>query len=305
MDLLSFYISNYRCLYNRRFLHGRILSPIRYFVRELAAIHLEKHFLHSKRKQPKKQVPIIVSLTSFPARIPYVWMTIECMLRQTYQPKKILLWLSNEQFSDKDKLPSTLTNLENSIFEIRFVDGDIRSHKKYQYVACQYPDDYVFFIDDDLFYNSTILEETWEEHLKHPDAVISSYGYRINYDDSGKIRPYMMWKQLFKPASGKDIFVGSGGGTMIKPSFLYKDLTNLQLALDLCPTADDVWLNCMMQINKLEVYILKNGLIMPLRIPHNPRLSVTNQDNNMNDVQIQKCIEHYKNFKVFQVEKRR
>ena len=73
------------------------------------------------------------------------------MLHQTFLPKKIILWLSKEQFDKKD-LPDSLLSLENEVFEIRMVDGDIRSYKKSYYVLKEYPEDNVLLIDDDLFY---------------------------------------------------------------------------------------------------------------------------------------------------------
>ena len=55
---------------------------------------------------------VIVSLTSYPPRIKTVHLTIESLLMQTQRVKKILLWLSPEEFPNKeDDLPSELLNL--------------------------------------------------------------------------------------------------------------------------------------------------------------------------------------------------
>ena len=53
----------------------------------------------------------IVSITSFPARINEIWITIETLLRQSFKPDKIILWLGEEQFPDK-QLPESLTMLK-------------------------------------------------------------------------------------------------------------------------------------------------------------------------------------------------
>ena len=81
--------------------------------------------LHNRR--------IIVSLTSFPARIGVVWMVVESLMHQTLKPHKIILWLSKEQFSTIESLPKKLLAQRERGLEIRLVDGDIRSHKKYIY----------------------------------------------------------------------------------------------------------------------------------------------------------------------------
>ena len=44
---------------------------------------------------------VIISLTSYPARIDTVHLTIRSILRQTVQADKILLWLSIEEFPNK------------------------------------------------------------------------------------------------------------------------------------------------------------------------------------------------------------
>lgn len=52
---------------------------------------------------------IVVSLTSFPARIKKVHIVIESLLNQTIKPDKIILWLSKEQFEHYYVLPSKLS----------------------------------------------------------------------------------------------------------------------------------------------------------------------------------------------------
>lgn len=90
----------------------------------------------SKKKviyKGKIQKNLIVSLTSFPARIEYVWMVVETIKRQTVLPEKIILWLSVDQFPSMESVPKTLLNEQNEMFEIRMVNDDIRSYKKYYY----------------------------------------------------------------------------------------------------------------------------------------------------------------------------
>lgn len=84
---------------------------------------------------------LIISLTSYPKRIGYVWMTIETLLRQDVLPEKIILYLSKRQFPKQyDDLPANLLKLQNRGLEIIFVDDDLRSHKKYYYAMTEFPD---------------------------------------------------------------------------------------------------------------------------------------------------------------------
>lgn len=45
---------------------------------------------------------VIVSLTSYPVRIDTIWLTVMILLHQTEKPKKIILWLAEEQFPNKE-----------------------------------------------------------------------------------------------------------------------------------------------------------------------------------------------------------
>ena len=49
-------------------------------------------------KDTNRKEKIIVSLTSFPGRINEVWICIESLMRQTFKPDAIELWLSLKQF---------------------------------------------------------------------------------------------------------------------------------------------------------------------------------------------------------------
>ena len=76
----------------------------------------------------KRNETYIVSFTSFPARIEDIWITIETLLRQSFKPDKIILWLAEEQFPDK-KLPESLIKLTERGLSIEYCE-DLRSHKK-------------------------------------------------------------------------------------------------------------------------------------------------------------------------------
>ena len=60
-----------------------------------------------------RQKQIIVSLTSYPERINSVTETLIPIFNQTVPPDQVVLWLSREQFQNKEKdLPSELRTLK-------------------------------------------------------------------------------------------------------------------------------------------------------------------------------------------------
>lgn len=264
----------------------------------LAAKHILPTYLKKSSSRVRRtEIPsekIIISLTSFPARVNTLWMTIQCLRRQTVQPSKILIWLSKSQFGNNYNLPDSLSTQLNEQVEIRWVENDLRSHKKFYYVSSLYPNSWIFLVDDDIFYPSDMLEEVLKIHQSHPDAVICRYGYKMKHDANGNLLSYWNWKKKFSYSSESELFFGTGGGTLFRPSSLYKDLTNESLFLNLTPLSDDIWMNAMVRLAKRPVIITKNGLLLPFFISENICLDSENLRNNRNDQQLQMVSAYYK-----------
>lgn len=241
----------------------------------------------------KENEPIIISLTSFPKRIHTLHLVIECLLRQTYINKRVILWLSKNQFPSCE-IPVNLVPLCNRGLEVYFVEGDIRSHKKHYYVFNQFRDNLIFLVDDDLFYPSYIVEKSYEIYKKQGGhkLVVANYGRRINYSSNGEFQRYNTWKIAY--GNSKDMFFGSGGGTLIRPVDLFSDVSNKNLFLKLTPLADDIWLNAMARLGGNKIIVTDNYYPMPVHIDNNEKLCTENMgENNMNDQQLNNIQEYY------------
>ena len=116
---------------------------------------------------PKNPKNIILSLTSHPKRIKTVWITIESLLRQTYQPNKIILYLAKVDFP-AGELPHTLYEQTKRGLEIKFVE-DYRSATKLIPVLKEYPNHIIVTADDDRVYNNEWLKILIDTHDKYPD----------------------------------------------------------------------------------------------------------------------------------------
>ena len=188
MNWLDFLVKlNYR-LYKRPVKwKNRLLSPARDVVRRSANLILPRYLkkktmdLTTVSRQTNGE-KVIISLTSFPARVNNIWQTITCLMLQTRPADKILLWLSEDQFGNDYELPITLNSLIGDRFEVRWVKGDIRSHKKYYYVAQENPNALVLLVDDDIYYPTDMLKRIMDAHEDTPDAVICQYGYQMLQD---------------------------------------------------------------------------------------------------------------------------
>lgn len=304
MNRLDFLAKTYALLHNYHYLPYWLLTPIRKLIRICANYLLPTYLAKLRPNKESVKANVIVSFTSFPTRINEVWQVVECMMRQTYRPQKIILWLSKEQFPIEESIPQSLREYENGIFEIRIVDGDIRSHKKYLYAFNEFPNDYIFLIDDDIYYPTDLIEKTWKAHLVHPDAVICNYGVQICCTDNNELLPYKKWPRIYKIAKD-NFFFGSGGGTLICPSKLYHDVRKVDLALRLTPIADDIWLNAMVNLAGIEKVLLDNGQILPIYIKRDIKLADKNRGEDQNDKQLRSLNDYYnkKGMNPFSVDK--
>lgn len=230
---------------------------------------------------------VIVSLTSFPARISKVWMVIECLKRQSVMPEKIILWLSKDQFPNENDIPESLKRREDRLFEVRLVEGDIRSHKKYFYAMTEFPDKAFITCDDDVFYHPDMVKNLITAGRKYPGCIIANVSSEMTYSDSGELLPYVEWKNNIKAYASRNRVQIGIGGVLYPPGCLHKLVLRKELFSKLSPMADDLWLSLMARLNKTPVVqSAKNVLNLPIEDGSPSLSSVNNGEKNMNDVQI-------------------
>lgn len=277
-------------------------SSLRYLTRLSAILILPLYFYLTKNNKrfrlstaEKTSARIIVSLTTFPGRINQVWLVIETILRQTKKPDLIILYLSKCQFPGKQALPKKLLSQEKRGLNIIFVQNDLKSHKKYFYSIKTYPNDFIITIDDDIFYRTKMIENLYNDSLKYPRTVIAQYCKKMTYNNN-ILSEYCKWTELERETSPTyNNFFGSGGGTLFPPKSLLKDITNENLFMSLCPTADDIWLNAMCRVNKVKIRKANcSNLFLPIINGDKETLDQINNGMNQNDIQITKVTEYYK-----------
>lgn len=222
---------------------------------------------------------IIISLTSFPKRINYVWLTVRSLLQNSCSPDKIILWLSEDQFPNGLKsLPKQLVKLTNKGLDIRFVQGDIRSYKKYYYAYQEFKDDLVILADDDLIYPSYFVSNLYNKwKVSEKPCVVFNYAQKI-YDDSHNfIKPENWTDVLIEDNDSKKLMAGSGGGLLLRPSTLSPLITNKDLFMMLAPYSDDYWIDTIVRYSGLKMYKTKGGKLLQLFILNNFRLWTVNR----------------------------
>lgn len=228
---------------------------------------IHKHALYDTKECEGR---IIASLTTFPARIDKLWIVVESILRQSRKPDKLILWLSEEQFPSIDSLPQKLLKLRHRGLEICLCQGDLRSHKKYYYVLKRFRNDHLFTFDDDIIYPSNTISSVLKVAEKNPNCVVGRYSNHIKLDEAGNVCFDRQFTSEYVNTPKWDTFIGSGGGTLYPAGSLPEIAMEDDVFMNICKTADDVWLNSMCRFNSYPVVAT---------MQHCPLLEVLNRRN--------------------------
>ena len=189
---------------------------------------------------------VIISLTSYPARIDTVHLAVRSILRQTVQADKILLWLSIEEFPNKyADLPQSLLSIkEEPQFRICWVDENLKSHKKYYYALQNYRDDIVITVDDDMYYEPAMIETLLRSYKAHPTSISARNVHRI-YAFKNIITPYCTWSSKLdecEDIESMDLCAIGVGGILYPPGCSNTDWFRKEQIYTLAENQDDIWL---------------------------------------------------------------
>ena len=277
----------------------------RFIVKRLASELLPRYFkkhpgieLYHKARQEGRTSDAIVSLTSFPKRVGVVWLVIECLLRQTRVPKKIIVWLSQNQFPTEDSIPKSLMIYPEEIVEVRMVDGDIRSHKKYWYAVKECKNYPLVLVDDDLIYDSRMIEDLENYSSLENKVIACCWGAQMKWNEKGEPLPYSHWgKEKPLKQVTDSFFYGSGGGTYFPVGSLKGVDQAVDTIMDICPSADDIWLNAFSRYNGFNTCLVRKYISMPeWIIKKNITLNAVNNGlEQRNDLQLEKMRQYMLN----------
>lgn len=206
----------------------------------------------------KRTPQLIVSLTTFPQRIQAVVNTIKTLLNQTTKPDRIVLWLADSQFPQKEgELPEDLLELKNYGLTIKWCE-DLRSYKKLVPALKEFPNDIIVTADDDILYSEDWLESLYNEYIKNPENIYVRRARRV-FIEANKIKHISVKEDIFtrnEGASYKNRIAG-GSGCLFPPASLYPDVMNIDLVKSLIPTHDDVFFWAMCVLNKRKIQVVK------------------------------------------------
>ncbi len=186
--------------------------------------------------------PLVVSLTSYPARFATLDLTIKSLLDQTVRPDTLILWIAHD---DAALLPEKVLALRSAGLTIDYCE-DSRNFKKILPTLARFPGAFVATVDDDLYYPDHWLAGLIAAYDPAEPTVVCYRAHRLSFDEAGELAPYYSWPwSVMDEASARpstDLLPTGNGGVLYPPGSLASEATDLDLIRRLSPTCDDTWL---------------------------------------------------------------
>ena len=219
------------------------------------AHHLTYLTLHSQEKGVieglKEEPELIVSLTTHGRRLFEVYLAIESIMQGSMKPNRIVLWLSKD--IQGEPLPQTLMNQIKRGLVVMYTD-DIGPYTKLVPALTDYPNSILVTIDDDILYPYDTLELLYSAYQKYPRCICANRIMDVTLDNQGQPASLPTWKELDnKERISRLNFFEGVGGVLYPPHCFTSEVVNQSVFASICPTADDVWFNCMAILSNTSV----------------------------------------------------
>lgn len=222
----------------------------------------KKSILKTDVKSSALSPQISITLTTISERLNHLMPVLESLHNQTLQPQRIYLNVSEEPYLlDKgikrddprleslSRLPLLTINWTRNTGPYRKIIPFMERH------FSDNPAEQKLFItaDDDTLYPEYFVQSLFESHLEH-DCVVAFRGRQVT-TRKGNIAPYDEW-DLGKPEPSMNNLPTGKDGVIYSTKFFTRDFVDLNTALELAPTADDLWIKWHCALNGSKSMIL-------------------------------------------------
>lgn len=229
-------------------------SKYKNIIKEKVVISNEtkNHFLNSKNNNKITKDTLLVSMTSYPARIYGIYEVFISLLNQSVNISsyQCFLTLAKEEFrnEEKDLPPAVQKLIENGWIKIIWYHN-IYSHKKLMPIIQKYPDNDILIVDDDIIRIYNFIEIFQKEHKLYPtDIICGTFMYYFDNNlEMRRLNGYRGKKSREFNAVPNIIFQtarpANGVGGVLYPKYTFSDkrFFNEDLYMNLSPTSDESW----------------------------------------------------------------
>ncbi len=277
---------------------------IRHLDTTMEAMVRKQHFHNSAMHSTKSlispvshgQPSCVVSLTTYSKRIHDVYVVIESLGEQTIKANKIVLWLDENEFC-LDSIPELLKKQMDRGLDVRFYQN-IRSYKKLIPSLKLFPESDIITVDDDFIYPHDFIEILVKESRANLNCIVGVRSHTIAIE-GGQPLPYKKWDYESSFAkNGSFTFLTTGAGTLFPAHILNDEFCNEDEFMNLCPSADDVWINFMcikygIERKKVHDDRVFRSRFISLDAHQDIALNKENVHKNQNDEQIKRVVDRY------------
>ena len=205
--------------------------------------------------QLKREVPIIISLTSYEVRFNDLPKTIYSLLNQSLKPDRIILWLGDE--FELRTIPYEITCFIKNGLEIKF-RKDIGSYTKIIYALKEMQNSIIVTADDDIYYPKDWLKRLYLSYISHPEEIQAHRVHRVK-TKGNTILSYTDWeKQISTEGAAYSNFLTGVGGVLYPPNCFSNEVFREDIFLKQAPKADDIWLWVMALTNNRKIRLVTN-----------------------------------------------
>lgn len=246
-------------------------------------------------KEQRKENRIILSLTTYNKRYKTIGLTLKSLLLQTVKPDKIIVWLDDD--IPENRITEEMKEFEKYGIEYRHTNLNIKPHNKYYHAMCEFPNDIIITVDDDIIYPKSMIEELINMYEKYPDSVCARRVHLMTFDSEDNLKKYNDWKYEYRRSTKPSHLLCATGvaGVLYPPHALPQEAFNADNIKEYCLNADDIWLKVMEIKNDVKVVWAKNHLVLPPLVKNSQTFTLNsiNVLQNENDKYIQNLQNKY------------
>lgn len=239
---------------------------------------------------------VVVSLTTYPKRFPYIDLCLKSLILQDDKPDRIIVYLGSDSVGVE--LPENMSKFKQYGVEFRYDENeDLRSHKKYFYAMKEYPEAVVVTADDDIIYPGNWLHSLLMSYEMHPDCVSARRVHLMTRKEDGKLKEYNHWIDQYrkKLEPSMELIATGNSGVLYPPHCISDQAFVIEDIKKYCYEADDIWLKCMALLRGTKcVWVANDEVDLPeVGGGDETALSRTNVVENRNDIFLRRLMKHY------------
>jgi hypothetical protein len=205
--------------------------------------------------QIKRDIPIIISITSQEENFYDLELTLYSLLNQSVLPDKIILWLSDKY--DFSELPYGITRFIKNGLEIRLIK-DLKDFNKIIYPLKEFSDSIIVTASDCIYYKRNWLKKLYHSYVSNPDDIhvhLASRVQRLNNSVEISIPNNLLLSENGETASYCNLASGIGG--ILYPPFCFKKEVFRKDIYAKPGNTSDVWMWIMSLLSERKTRIVK------------------------------------------------